>query len=144
MREISAHRIIQLSILSDNLGAKSAQLLGGANNAKRIGAMKYWRDALTRVRRIRRIERKLHAILRRAEWQRMSEACSAKVECDLLPRPVNGLNVEMMTPLNRCIEKQPRNWFGRNLSSIRWLASGGDHLVFGACTPNCPRMANDL
>lgn len=62
----------------------------------------------------------LHSPLLSNDWQR---------------RGGNALNVEIGEPLARCLQKQPEEWRGRGMSSLRWLASGGSPLVFGPCTP---------
>lgn len=57
-----------------------------------------------------------------------------------LRRPGNALNIEHFVNFStRCRLKLPEHWTGSGASSLRWLGSGGDPTVFGACTPErCP------
>ena len=67
---------------------------------------------------------------------RAAGPCRSRISFDVSRRPANALNVEIGTPLPRCISKTPAHW--RGMSGIRWLASGGDALVFGPCDGDCP------
>ncbi len=58
---------------------------------------------------------------------------------DIERRPANALCVEIMTPVPRCTRKLPPHWKGSGASALRWLGSGGSPLVFGRCSPICPR-----
>ena len=65
--------------------------------------------------------------------------CDSRMEQPTPRKPVNGLNVEVATPLPRCINKPPVNTLGVEADAIRWLASGGSELAFGVCDVNdCP------
>lgn len=65
------------------------------------------------------------------------ESCGARVQPELERRPGNALNVEIGQPQARCINKRPEHW-PEGVSSLRWLASGGESLVFGCCGGPCP------
>jgi hypothetical protein len=70
------------------------------------------------------------------------ETCNARLRSDVPRRPGNALNIEVGQPADRCIDKAPREWRGRGVSGFRWLASGGDAFVFGACSSACPRLCS--
>lgn len=62
-----------------------------------------------------------------------TKPCRSLLEPSLERRRVNGLNIEIGTPLLRCSRKSPD---GRGLA---WLLSGGSMLAYGHCNPNiCP------
>lgn len=64
--------------------------------------------------------------------------CPYRVEVALTPRPVNGLNVEIGQPIDRCTMRPPEHW-PATASVLRWLGSGGSALVLGACSAlHCP------
>jgi len=56
-------------------------------------------------------------------------------------RPANALCIEHFTMAPwRCTEQRPEHW-PEGSSSIRWLASGGEATVFGACgRSGCPLL----
>ncbi len=62
--------------------------------------------------------------------------CPYRRELRTPRRPVNGLNVEIGSPQDRCMLRSPD---GRGLA---WVLSGGSALAYGYCYPNsCPRGA---
>ena len=68
--------------------------------------------------------------------------------CKHIPLPerkANALNVEVGSPLPRCMLKTPSHW-PAHMTGFRWIVSGGDAYVFGPCTPNgnCPKRAIPL
>lgn len=64
--------------------------------------------------------------------------CKSRVAPPFLHRKANALNIEPMQPMARCLNRRPSHW-PASMSSIRWIASGGEVLVFGHCTPAaCP------
>lgn len=64
--------------------------------------------------------------------------CGSRIELVLIRRPGNALNIEIGQGVPRCLNKRPSNW-PAEASSLRWIGSGGEPTVFGACTPNkCP------
>ena len=65
--------------------------------------------------------------------------CQSRVEIAPLRRPANALNIEIGTPMARCMNKRPSHWTEK-MTAIRWLASGGEALVLGVCSRNCPRF----
>lgn len=65
------------------------------------------------------------------------ESCGARVEPAIERRPANALNVEIGAPMARCLNKRPEHW-PEGASSLRWVASGGELLVFGCCGGTCP------
>lgn len=65
------------------------------------------------------------------------ESCGSRVEPGLERRPANALNVEIGQPHARCLNKRPDHW-PEGMSSLRWVASGGEALVFGLCGGECP------
>lgn len=67
----------------------------------------------------------------------MRQECKARIRIPLERRPGNALNVEIGQPADRCIQKRPHHW-PKSMTAIRWLASGGEALVFGCCCPPCP------
>lgn len=59
--------------------------------------------------------------------------CPDRRQPDLERRPVNGLNVEIGTPLARCMRQSPD---GRGAV---WVLSGGSILAYGVCCrASCP------
>lgn len=66
-----------------------------------------------------------------------SQTCGASVTPAFQHRRANALNIEPIQPLTRCLDKKPDHWHG--MSALRWIGSGGDALVFGLCSSNCPR-----
>lgn len=71
--------------------------------------------------------------------------CSSRVSLPVIPRSGNVVCLEFGGfPMHaqRCLLKQPPEWRGRGASSLRWVASGGDTRVFGACTSreSCPKI----
>ena len=68
--------------------------------------------------------------------------CGARLVPDLERRPGNALNVEIGQARERCLDKSPAEWAGRGVSGVRWLGSGGSPLVFGVCSPACPRLCS--
>lgn len=66
------------------------------------------------------------------------ESCPSRRELATERRPGNALNVEIGTPSARCVEKRPEHW-PESVSAIRWIASGGELLVFGHCAGECPK-----
>lgn len=67
----------------------------------------------------------------------MRNQCGARLVLALARRPGNALNVEIGQPIDRCLNKRPSNW-PSEMTGIRWLASGGDRLIFGPCCEPCP------
>lgn len=67
---------------------------------------------------------------------RINEKCQYRIELELPRRPANALNIEIATPFPRCTLKPPAHWPEGMV--LRWLASGGEALVLGKCTRNCP------
>lgn len=65
------------------------------------------------------------------------ESCGSRVQPELERRPANALNVEIGQPQARCLNKRPKHW-PESMSSLRWIASGGEALVFGCCGGQCP------
>jgi hypothetical protein len=65
------------------------------------------------------------------------ESCGSRVQPVLERRPANALNIEIGQPSARCLNKRPDNW-PDSMSSVRWLASGGEALIFGSCGGRCP------
>lgn len=65
------------------------------------------------------------------------ESCGSRVQPELERRPGNALNVEIGQPMARCLNKRPDHW-PESMSALRWLASGGEALVFGCCGGSCP------
>lgn len=65
------------------------------------------------------------------------ESCGSRVQPELERRPGNALNVEIGQPQARCLNKRPDHW-PESMSALRWMASGGEALVFGACGGACP------
>lgn len=65
------------------------------------------------------------------------ESCGARVQPNLERRPGNALNVEIGQPAARCLNKRPEHW-PKQASALRWIASGGEALVFGVCGSSCP------
>jgi hypothetical protein len=70
--------------------------------------------------------------------------CRFVIQPPLAPRRANALNVEIGQPAPRCRLAWPEEWQGRGSGAdlgFRWLASGGDALVFGGCVagsrPEC-------
>jgi hypothetical protein len=66
------------------------------------------------------------------------ESCPSRRELAVERRPGNALNIEIGTPMPRCVEKTPDHWPNAGMAT-RWIASGGDVLVFGLCSGECPR-----
>ena len=67
---------------------------------------------------------------------RANKPCRYRIDLELPRRPVNGLNIEIGAPASRCTLKPPAHWPDGMV--LRWLASGGEALVLGKCTGNCP------
>jgi hypothetical protein len=65
-----------------------------------------------------------------------TDRCPHRVDVALPRRRANALNVEVGTPLPRCILMPPEDW-PHPISVLRWLASGGTPFVLGVCTPKC-------
>jgi len=65
------------------------------------------------------------------------ETCPSRRELAVERRPGNALNLEIGAPMPRCVERKPEHW--GDVSAIRWIASGGELLVFGLCAGECPR-----
>lgn len=64
--------------------------------------------------------------------------CKHYAEPTLERRPGNALNLEIGTPMPRCLLKRPEHW-PETASTLRWLGSGGGLFVFGPCTRQyCP------
>lgn len=76
----------------------------------------------------------------RPTWLERRETCGGMVTPAFLHRRANALNVEPMQPTPRCLDKKPSHW-PEGMSALRWRASGGDALVFGLCSADCPREA---
>ena len=67
------------------------------------------------------------------------ESCPSRRQQSVERRPGNALNVEIGTPMPRCVERVPEHW-PESMTALRWIASGGDLLVFGPCAGACPTM----
>lgn len=65
--------------------------------------------------------------------------CPHRVEVLQERRRANALNVEIGTPLPRCLLKVPEHWPSDAPGALRWLGSGGSALVFGPCSARCPK-----
>lgn len=69
-------------------------------------------------------------------WPDLSRHCPSRVQPAVERRPANALNVEIGTPMARCLERSPD---GRGLV---WWMSGGSVLAYGVCTQRaCCRCA---
>lgn len=66
------------------------------------------------------------------------ESCPSRREMATERRPGNALNVEIGTAHPRCVERKPEHW-PESMSALRWIASGGELLVFGLCAGECPK-----
>jgi hypothetical protein len=73
------------------------------------------------------------------QFEVFSSACKSRIVLPTPRRAANALNIEIGTPAARCLNKRPKNW-GEAITSHRWLASGGDALVFDPCSRNCPLL----
>lgn len=72
----------------------------------------------------------------------MAAACGERVVLALQRRPVNGLNVEIGQPLDRCRLRTPPEWGDVDPRGARWIHSGGDPMILGVCgRARCPRLA---
>lgn len=138
--EISTHRVLQLSQVEDALAAISFQCEHAATNAGSIGNSRVASDFTSRAGKARIILTKVQARLAEAELARTTSDCKSRIELPVPRRPANALNVEIGTPAPRCLNKRPTHW-PHTMSAIRWMASGGDALVFGRCSRNCPLRA---
>lgn len=68
-------------------------------------------------------------------------ACDARMDLPVVRRPGNALNVEHVSPQDRCREQPPEHWPSSGPGVGRWLASGGSPLVLGTCRAGgCPRL----
>lgn len=137
---MTTHRALQVHVLLDDVRAQASQLARAAANARQIGVVRYWREALVRARRLRRVERLLVARLFRDQWALRRCSCSGLVAPPLERRPGNALNMEIGQALPRCLDKPPRSWGTKAPMGLRWLGSGGSPLVFGLCSARCPRV----
>jgi hypothetical protein len=135
--EISTHRVLQLSKLADSLLAISTQCDRAATNAASINNFKAANHFANRARKARWALATVQARLERAERQRQAATCGSRVELPTPRRPANALNLEVGAPMTRCLSKRPSHW-PASASSLRWIASGGDALVFGVCSADCP------
>lgn len=68
----------------------------------------------------------------------MNKLCPFLIELPVPRRTRNALNVEVGTPLPRCKLKIPENWVNARVTAERWLFSGGDALILGVCSRDCP------
>jgi hypothetical protein len=66
-------------------------------------------------------------------------ACPCRIEIDVERRLANALNLEVGTPMPRCMRKPPEHWGESAPPVSRWLASGGSALVLGVCDFKCPK-----
>lgn len=71
----------------------------------------------------------------------IAQKCDARREQRIERRPGNALNVEIGTPMPRCMLQPPD---GRGVTkdggTFDWLRSGGSELDYGACcAANCPK-----
>jgi len=78
----------------------------------------------------------------RPTWKKRRETCGANVTPAFQHRRANALNVEPIQPWARCLDKKPAHW-PEGASALRWMASGGEAFVFGACSALCPREAGN-
>lgn len=69
--------------------------------------------------------------------------CGARKEQRVERRPGNALNVEIGTPMPRCMLQPPD---GRGVTkdggTLDWLRSGGNEIAYGVCcAANCPKLS---
>ena len=71
-------------------------------------------------------------------FKKFKANCPYLYKEDMPPRPVNGLNIEIGPPQDRCGLKLPAHWpqGARNRGAARWVLSGGSALIFGCCDIN--------
>ena len=75
-------------------------------------------------------------------FRRYADRCPNRTTMTLERRPVNGLNIEIGQGCDRCKARTPDHW-PAHMGALRWLASGGSALVFGACEASaCPLKPN--
>lgn len=70
-------------------------------------------------------------------------SCQARTAPDVERRPGNALNIEIGTPMPRCL-LQPPDGRGvtRDGSTLDYLRSGGSVLAYGVCKAStCPKIA---
>lgn len=79
-------------------------------------------------------------------WSGLSKHCCNRVEPAPQRRPANTLNIEIGTPLARCLFRSPDGrGASRNGGSLDWLRSGGDVLAYGRCEQSaCFRAHGEL
>ena len=72
-------------------------------------------------------------------WGELKNHCQNRVAPGPERRPGNALNIEIGTPMPRCLYQSPD---GRGLA---WYMSGGSALDYGHCTQSkCPRCKPDF
>ncbi len=77
-----------------------------------------------------------------AAFVAMADCCPERLEAELQRRPVNGLNIEVGTGLDRCRLLTPPEWGDQDPRATRWLASGGLITVLAPCGRGCcPRLS---
>lgn len=74
----------------------------------------------------------------------MSGDCLHRIAPTVERRPGNALNIEIGTPLPRCLLKAPSHWPETGPSAVRWIGSGGSPLVLGFCNKDCPVRSGSL
>lgn len=72
----------------------------------------------------------------RAAFHRFADHCPHRLQPAVVRRPANALNIEIGSPMDRCILKEPDHWVVTGYGP-RWIFSGGSPLVFGCCTMAC-------
>lgn len=81
-----------------------------------------------------------YKVIKYPDFKTVRATCASRVEISPIRRPANALNVEIGTPMDRCMNKRPAHWTEK-MTAIRWLRSGGEALVLGVCSHNCPKLA---
>ena len=77
--------------------------------------------------------RALPAFQVEAWWEDIAPHCPSRRVLPVERRPGNALNIEIGTPVPRCMERSPD---GRGAA---WVASGGSMLAYGVCCASgCP------
>ncbi len=75
----------------------------------------------------------LPAVQRDTWWTDLAPLCPSRRELPVARRPGNALNVEIGTPIPRCMDRSPD---GRGAA---WALSGGSMLAYGPCDGSaCP------
>lgn len=77
-----------------------------------------------------------------SDFGSFSAVCRSRREQRIERRPGNALNIEIGTPMARCLLQPPD---GRGVTkdggTLDWLRSGGSELDYGACcAESCPKL----